>query len=224
MMNAALIPLVERLYEVAPARCAKLRGCDCCDDDDSFDRLTQPDRRELDADLLGSHVSRIVSYGDRAQFRYFAPRLMELLVQDAFNRFDTGEVEHAFERSKWRRWPRDETNALERLRAEDCFVRIIESRPLNAPMLQIIGDAGAPMLHRLEAALQSSSLAPAWLARLWCEFGQREGRWQSREAMVGDWLLSLDAAPQLERAFFRAESTESQQLFSSALQCVEWYA
>jgi hypothetical protein len=207
--------LLARLAEVAPRACRPLRGCDCCNSH-PLPTFTRLPRHEL---VIGSfELGELISTANDAQWRYFLPRLMELYANDAWGRFDVAALQRRLARCVL---PADERAALEAFREEDLFSRVVELRPMRDGLLLTIGDS--PFLSRLDRLLDASSAAPRWYAQSWCELGQREGRWSHHEAVVGDWLLSHDAAPKLERGFFAAPSPVDQQRFSTALQVCEWF-
>ncbi|TDB83254.1 hypothetical protein E1264_29175 [Actinomadura sp. KC216] len=106
--KAARVPVVEDLYaafEDVP-RPVDLEGCPCCvDPDDGRPLLARPLRDLTGADLRRYAAKVLNTWGGPEDFHYFAPRLLELAADDAFDWPDVEIVFSKFSRVGWLDWP-----------------------------------------------------------------------------------------------------------------------
>jgi len=99
---------VEELYAAFASvpRPAELPGCPCCVGPDAGAPLLARPLRRLSAEELATYAFRaLTTWGDVAEFRYFAPRLLELAADDAFGWPDPEIVFGKLALAGWRDWP-----------------------------------------------------------------------------------------------------------------------
>lgn len=90
-------------------RPAELRGCPCCVASDEGRPLLARPLRDLTAEDLARYAAKALStWGGPEEFRYFAPRLLELAAGDAFGRLDAEVVFIKLGEAGWRDWPQRE--------------------------------------------------------------------------------------------------------------------
>ncbi|MEU6036975.1 hypothetical protein ABZ801_16365 [Actinomadura sp. NPDC047616] len=91
-------------------------GCPCCVEPDEDGALLARPLRELGVDDLGRYAAKaMTTWGTDEDFRYFAPRLLELAADDAFGWPSVEIVFGKLGMVPWPQWPQRE--ALERFLA-----------------------------------------------------------------------------------------------------------
>lgn len=99
---------VEDLYAAFAEvpRPADLPGCSCCVLPDEGRPLLQRPLRGLDADDLSSYAAKALNtWAGPEEFRYFAPRVLELAADNAFLFPDPEIVFGKLAQAGWRDWP-----------------------------------------------------------------------------------------------------------------------
>ncbi|WP_433143773.1 hypothetical protein ACQPZ8_49095 [Actinomadura nitritigenes] len=87
-------------------RPVRVHGCPCCVAADEDRPLLARPPRDLTAEDLARYAAKALgTWGDEADFRYFAPRLLELAADDAFAYPDPEAVFGKLSRAGWERWP-----------------------------------------------------------------------------------------------------------------------
>jgi hypothetical protein len=108
-------------------RPARVEGCPCCVGPDEDRPLLDRPLRDLSAEDLTRYGAKALNtWGGPEDFRYFAPRLLELAAEDAFAWPDTEIVFLKLAQAGWKDWPqRDAVEAF--LRA--FWTRTLERHP-----------------------------------------------------------------------------------------------
>ncbi|MDL4818278.1 hypothetical protein [Actinomadura opuntiae] len=147
-------------------RPTRVVGCPCCVPPDADRPLLARPPRDLGAQDLARYAAKALStWGDENDFRYFAPRLLELAAGDAFAYPDTEIVFGKLGQAGWERWgQRDAVAAF----LDAFWTRTLLDRPGPLP----IGRA----LCALAAALPDVSSHLAGWARLPSEAAIRDLR------------------------------------------------
>ncbi|MGP4022798.1 hypothetical protein [Actinomadura sp. 3N407] len=87
-------------------RPAELHGCPCCVGPDEGRPLLAHPLRDLTAEDLARYAAKALNtWGGPEEFRYFAPRLLELAADDAFGWPDPEIVFTKFREAGWHDWP-----------------------------------------------------------------------------------------------------------------------
>ncbi|MEU8799281.1 hypothetical protein [Spirillospora sp. NPDC048819] len=129
------------------ARPAELHGCPCCVASDEGRPLLARPLRDLTAEDLARYAAKALStWGGPEDFRYFAPRLLELAADDAFGyRLDAEVIFIKLGEAGWRDWPQREAIV-------DFFhafwtrtLAAFPARPSVGTALCALGGAGADM-------------------------------------------------------------------------------
>lgn len=199
----------------APRRVA---GCPHCRDEDADCELLRGPAAELPAQTLGPYLfAAITTWGSAADFRYFAPRALELVVSGRLP-YPDGEVVLAkFALAGWQRWP--ERAAVSAV-LDHWWHRALADHPGFSPVEEVLcGLAQAvddltPYLDLWRASLDSAGAAEhlrdfAYAASTEARTRGRlpNGFWRDRpaqQAAVVDWLLSAQLGTAIAAAFDRA--------------------
>ncbi|MGH3243283.1 MAG: hypothetical protein ACRDNL_23090 [Spirillospora sp.] len=102
------VSVVEDLYAAFAdvPRPVELEGCPCCVGPDEGRPLLARPLRALSVEDLARYAAKVLNtWGGPEDFRYFAPRLLELATDDAFVWPDTEIVFSKFGRAGWQDWP-----------------------------------------------------------------------------------------------------------------------
>ncbi|MCH2176241.1 MAG: hypothetical protein MK193_10990 [Lentisphaeria bacterium] len=105
---------LQPIYDVFSVykRPRKIDGCACCLDLKVPKNLTTKDLRNLDTDDLGRYSSSVFLEVDGTDFRYFLPRIFDLLIQDYF--FTDAEIVlQKLSLADWRTWPKQEQQVID---------------------------------------------------------------------------------------------------------------
>jgi len=110
-------PVIEELYRVfSPYRVGdEISGCSHCVPADQSHFLATTPRAELSADDLDKYAFKaMTTWGNEADFKYFLPRLLELVLTEGINAFNFPEVLFGkLEYARWFDWPTAERRAIE---------------------------------------------------------------------------------------------------------------
>jgi hypothetical protein len=215
MLNTAeLSQATENLYVVFahyPLRLAHV--CPCCGYEEQVEQLKSTPLRELTHDQLFPLVHFFEgTFGDLRDLKHCLPRIAELRA--AF------DLEQVLARAHSLSWPWAEWQAIDGFRVEQIVARLLRD---EVDVLADVANFAHVLTPRLARFLDASDLAPRWYAQLICELGQRHDRFSDHEAVLVDWLLQDRRVEALERAFFVESHGHAQQLFSSAVQVLEWF-
>jgi hypothetical protein len=212
--------LVEDLYAAfagvpAPAR---VTGCPHCRDGDADCELLRGPLAQLDAATLGPYLfAAITTWGTAGDFRYFAPRALELAVTGRLPYPDLEIVLGKFALAGWQRWP--ERAAVSAL-LEHWWGLALADHPGFSPaedvlctLAQAVDDL-TPYLDLWRASLDSDAAAEHLrdFAYAASTEARTRGRlpnafWRGRpdqQAAVAGWLLSAELGTAITAAFDRA--------------------
>ncbi|MBC6456988.1 hypothetical protein [Actinomadura sp. HBU206391] len=215
--------IVERLYRAFAdvRRPARVEGCPCCVEPDA-DRplLTRPLRALTAQDLSRYGAKALNTWGGADDFRYFAPRLLELSTAGDLDWPDIEIVFGKLAQAGWPQWP--QRRAIEEFMAafwSDTLARH-PRRPRIDAVLCALGCAGADLAVRLTEWEELAGEPPVrHLHELaTSELTWSRGRPRLRNAFwdttgpqyreVIDWLTGGAAAAAVSAAFARADSEE----------------
>lgn len=186
----------------------------CVSDAEVAEFKATPLRERSWAQLEVLVCSALNTFGDAQDARHCLPRMVELSLRSAFKRDCVLQLAHRLPLSP------PERALLNALFAEGVLAQLRADEPLD-DVLALVTSYG--LQQRVAALLEASPLAPRWYAQLICEFAQRQDRLSAQEAVLVDWVFTHPKLAALERAFFAATNAQNQQLFSSAVQVLEWF-
>ncbi|MDP1825473.1 MAG: hypothetical protein Q8L48_19600 [Archangium sp.] len=188
--------------------------CSHCVSDDEVAEFKATPLRQRDWSQVEPLIwSAMFTFGDERDARHCLPRMVELSCRNASNRELVLRL--------LRRLP---ISPPERALVNACFAEDLMNQLRADELLEVLEPIAAYGLQpRAEELLRAAQVAPRWYARLACEFGQRHGVLTAQESVLVDWVLATAKVELLERAFFLATEPDDQQLFSSAVQVLEWF-
>lgn len=199
-----------------------LDGCPCCvGPDEGRPLLTRP-LRTLAAAALARYAAKALStWGGPEDFRYFAPRLLELAADDAFGRPDAEVVFIKLGQAGWRDWPHPQHDAVAAFLAAfwTRTLAAFPARPSAATALCALAGADAdmgPFLDEWGSALASEPALRHLHTFVTEELIWRRGRparlgnafWDASSSpyqQVIAWLTGGPAAAAVGAAFARVE-------------------
>jgi hypothetical protein len=234
----ALRDAIERLYGLFAKYPLPVdtNPCSCCHTSDDEASLHARPLRDIEAEQLRNYAGdALLVWGNLNVFKHFLPRIFELMMTmpDATNEFADPEIVFSkFRHGKWRTWPKDEQDAVER------FLHAVWNEVLNNPSpedrfpdteswLCSIGqceDDLSPYLDQwagdesLSACLELSSLL---LSSTIARTGNR-GRnpfWDSRDAQYAqlqEWATSAAVVEKLRLAEVRWSDSDVASTFAIA--------
>ncbi|MFB4314720.1 hypothetical protein [Actinomadura sp. 21ATH] len=219
----------EDLYAAFAAvpRPARLEGCPCCVAPGEGRALLGRPLRALTAGDLARYAAKaLTTWAGEEEFRYFAPRLLELAAADAFPTLDPEIVFAKLGRAGWTDWP--QRDAVEEfLRA--FWTRTLErhpSRPAVGTALCAIGGAAGRMAPYLDewGRLASEAAIRQLHAFVAEELAWRRGTpllrnpfWDTGRAAYREvlaWLTGGPAAEAVRVAFERADREDVLELLA----------
>lgn len=154
---------VEAVYRVfyAPPPPA-IEGCPCCISTRSNDILLTTPLRQITGQTLWRYVSgAFLTIGDKQDFRYLLPRILDISVFDPGNANDAEIVLGKLSLAGWRSWTSDEQGAIESF-IDAWFEKALESDLAAADEGWISTEAESVLCGASRAGI---SLRP-WLIRL----------------------------------------------------------
>ncbi|MCE9580580.1 MAG: hypothetical protein K8W52_46095 [Deltaproteobacteria bacterium] len=185
--------------------------------------------RSLDGADLSKYAARALNtWGDQDEFRYYLPRLLELLVRQP-GWTDEATLIQKLESANWRSWPEIEQRAIEAfLRA--LWMALLSGEVTHPPMaalVQGVAGAGIPVQPIIDAwtstagydaALQLADLITLSRREL-LKDGALGSRWpaDARAAL----LRGESARAKIGDAFFHARNRDDETLLSAALEVLE---
>lgn len=93
-----------------------IEGCHCCIKDKEVNTLLTKPLRELTPDELSSYAfSVFLTVGSEADYRYYLPRIMDILVTESYWWPDPEVACGSLPRAEWSKWSASERVALLRL-------------------------------------------------------------------------------------------------------------
>jgi hypothetical protein len=208
---------VEALYAAFAdvPRPARVHGCPCCvAPDEDRPLLARPPRALTAGDLARYAAKALSTWGDEDDFRYFAPRLLELSADDAFGYPDPEAVFGKLARAGWERWPQ---RAAVAVFLDAFWTRSLAEHPgplrIRAALCALGCAAGDVSSHLAEWGRLASPAAIRHLHDLTGEdLGWERGRLAPRIAcqgrprrQIGAWLFEGAAARAVGDAFERTE-------------------
>ncbi|TMQ95561.1 hypothetical protein ETD83_22345 [Actinomadura soli] len=202
MAEKARVPVVEDLYAAFAnvPHPVNLDGCPCCVGPNEGRPLLSRPLRDLAAEDLARYAAKALStWGGPEDFRYFAPRLLELAADDAFGWPDAEIVFTKFGQAGWHDWPQRDAVA--------AFLNAFWSRTLTGfPTRPSVGSALCAL------AGVNADMAPwldEWGSALMSEPAVRE----LHEFVTGE-LTWRRGRPRLANAFWDTSSDPYQQVIS----------
>lgn len=114
-MSTALQQSIETLYEVFASvpKPATIEGCPCCLKDKEIHVLLSKPLRELSPEELSRYASSVfLTVGDVTDFRYYLPRILDVLTSAPGWWPDPEIVGSALQNANWSTWPDAEQNAI----------------------------------------------------------------------------------------------------------------
>lgn len=120
---------IEHLYQTFSAveHPHGIDGCPCCTDPDEIGRLLRTPLRSIKPDDMGSYAASLFNtVGEVADFRYFLPRIFELMATDPFWWPDPEIVLEDLKRAGWRGWDQAEIDAILQM-VDAAFRALLES-------------------------------------------------------------------------------------------------
>lgn len=212
--------LLDRAYDVfARYRSHRITGCACCTSPDFLAELNAHPRALSPDSAYGFGISVMSTIGDETSFKRLLPRLLELDAESPPFMWK-GRLGELLLRARFKRWPTDEYEAVAACLEEAAFDDVLNAERFDDELFDRLSPA---LLRRLAVVLDEAAIAPRWYALLVCALGAKV---ESRDPFVSvavDWVLARADADRLERAFFESKAEWDQQVFSSALQVLEWF-
>lgn len=139
-----------------------IEGCPCCISTRGTDVLLTTPLRQIAGQALWRYVSGVfLTVGNRADFRYLLPRILDVSVSDPGNANDPEIVLGKLALADWRSWASDEQRAIERF-VDAWFEQALERDLAGADAGYIGMDAESVLCGAARAAMP---LRP-WLLRL----------------------------------------------------------
>ena len=154
---------VEALYRTfeAPPPSA-IEGCPCCISTRGTDVLLTTPLRQIAGQALWRYVSGVfLTIGDKADFRYLLPRILDVSVSDPGNANDPEIVLGKLALADWRSWALDEQRAIESF-VDAWFDQALEGDLAEAEAGYIGMDAESVLCGAARAAIPLRR----WLLRL----------------------------------------------------------
>ncbi|WP_062431285.1 hypothetical protein [Herbidospora daliensis] len=201
---------------------ATIDVCDHCVTPEEVQATRAAPLRVLTASALAPYAGNAMStWGDEEEFRYFLPRLLELLVLDEF---DDWLADHLMVQVgvRWDDWPQRERDTILDV-VGVWWEATLNHYPREVDvmgMIEIIGgNLGldlAPYLAAWESnTTEAAARHMAWLMHHYTVGVAHNAGWYT--ALAG-WITGPAPAAILERAFFSAGSPEVAQALSDALE------
>jgi hypothetical protein len=246
--SAELTIAIERLYEVFARYKVRgpVPGCSCCVPEAMSIAIARVPLRTLDHNglYLYSHKA-MTTWGDVDHFRYFLPRLCELicLPDDDENQSRRVEVDWLcmkLDGGKWREWPQVEQDAIAGYLlalwreiivrgqrespsfsvAIDLFGSLQYCTPNFRPLLEACLESLTPTSVRALAEIATNQIA---LNRRQMVNATQAGFWDEvRESLPGvvEVLTSTDTTQRLEAEFFDETSAVDKSELSEAIEAI----
>lgn len=204
---------IDALYQAFRGRklAGKLEGCPCCASDAELRELSTTPLRELKTEILESYSwNALWTVGSEDDYRYFAPRLLDLMVREGA--FQAEVIGKKLRLAGWTNWTSEERTAIETYFAAFWAAALVRT-PWFMDVdtaLCVLGNVFDDLTSFLARWLSSDE--PEALAQL-TEFAQFEGGsavngfinqpfWDERpEQMkqVANWLTSPATLKSLEQ-------------------------
>ena len=154
------VEAVYRAFETLPP--SVIEGCPCCISTRGTDVLLTTPLRSITGQALWRYVSGVfLTIGDRHDFRYLLPRILDVSVSDPGNANDPEIVLGKLSLADWRSWAPDEQRAVEGF-VDAWFEQALESDLADADEGWIGSDAESVLCGAARAGME---LRP-WLLRL----------------------------------------------------------
>lgn len=132
-MHRSIVLAVRQLYiSLEAAKPQDIEGCPCCISIEQISGLLSTPLNEITLDQLRPYARNVLStVGSEADFRYFWPRMAELLVTaDSSGQFEAPELLlYRLWLADWRSWPEGERYATEQYLA--ALIERLADEPLN---------------------------------------------------------------------------------------------
>jgi len=154
------VEAVYRTFESPPP--SAVEGCPCCISTRGTDVLLTTPLRQITGQSLWRYVSGVfLTIGDRQDFRYLLPRILDVSVFDPGNANDPEIVLGKLPLAGWRSWTPDEQRAIESF-IDAWFEKVLQSDLAEADEGWIGTDAESVLCGAARAGMP---LQP-WLLRL----------------------------------------------------------
>lgn len=211
--------MLDRAYDVFDRyRSHRITGCPCCTTDELLAMLNGPPQAVDRHAAFSVGISVMATIGNETSFKRLLPRLLELDAESPWMWED--QLDGLLQRAKFTQWPTDEYEAVAACLEEAAFDDVLNAERFDDELFDRLSPA---LLQRLAVELDAQANAPRWYALLICELGKKL---ESRDPFVSvavDWVLARADTNRLELSFFESNSAWDQQIFSSALQVLEWF-
>lgn len=180
-----------------------LSSCDCCHPDSEKQNLLSTPLNQLSGVLLEDFIfSAFNTIGTEEDFKYFLPRVLELIAQDEFGDFcDLGLVGDKLAQANYKTWPENLADSVDRMLRSiwrDVFLKqeVDETKDLDG-YLCLVGNAGVDIKLYLDDLFKAPKIA----AKIW-EWeieNARKGklfdcfwRHEANQKIVVDWIVSKE--------------------------------
>ncbi|MHA6758897.1 hypothetical protein [Streptacidiphilus sp. PAMC 29251] len=221
---------MEGLYEAfaGVAKPLGMQGCPCCITPEEIAELLRPPLRSMDAEQLDQYLrSAMHTVGTAEDFRYFAPRVLELVVSGDLKHLDIEIALGRLGAAGWTSWSEAERTAVGEVldafwdASLACFTTAYSIDEILCALSGAVADLTS-FLDRWTAALDGGSAAAAQHLAEFVEanaavlFKRRGTRlanafWQRAAVpQVVAWLRSAGLRAAVEAAFHRACSSEAE--------------
>ncbi|WP_242122186.1 hypothetical protein [Sphingomonas lacusdianchii] len=139
-----------------------IEGCPCCISTRGADVLLTTPLRQITGQALWRYVSGVfLTIGDKSDFRYLLPRILEVSVFDQENSNDPEIVLGKFALADWRSWASNEQHAIESF-VDAWFEQALERDLIEADQAYIGMNAESVLCGAARAAMPLGR----WLLRL----------------------------------------------------------
>jgi hypothetical protein len=215
-----------------------VEGCPCCRPFDADRALLDTPRWLLEPDGLAEYLtSALTTWGDDEHFKYFAPRILELVVTERVEYPDVEIVLGKFRAAGWTSWAPAHRHAVGEL-LDHYWTTALATHPGPRPVADVLcalgqalddlrplldrwallGDRAAALHLRDFAAIANEVRVTGRLPNAF---------WNERPAQrrqVVCWLLSAQLETAVEAAFFRAGDTGDAALAETLSQTHQYLA
>lgn len=212
--------LLDRAYDVfSRYRSHRITGCACCTSETFLAELNGAPQALSPVSAAGFGISVMATIGDETSFKRLLPRLLELDAESPPFVWK-GRLDELLSRAQFERWPTPEYEAVAACLEEAAFDEVLNAERFDDRLFDRLTPS---LLVRFGVVLDEAAVTPRWYALLICELGTKLESHDPFVSVAVDWVLARADTHHLERAFFESRSDWDQQVFSSALQVLEWF-
>lgn len=202
---------------------AEVDVCDHCVSPEEVQATRAAPLRELTASVLAPYAGNALStWGEEDEFRYFLPRLLELIVLEELDGWFYGSLLLNKVGVRWEEWRAREREAIIGL-VGVWWERTLKHYPRDVDvmtMIEIIADGLGlgldPYLAEWESnTTEAAARHMAWLMHDYTVGVSHDAEWYT---VLTEWITGPAPAAILERAFYSAGSPEVARSLSDALE------